>query len=150
MEALRFWKILALVLALVNIGVLGFFWWNRPPGPPPGKQGVRELIASLHFNSAQKARADTLRLEHQAAMAEFVQKSAALRRQLYQLTAVTPIDTIAAGRLMDQLAAEGKRMERVTFDHFRKVRDIGTPEQKRLFDQGIGDAVSGMLLRPPR
>jgi hypothetical protein len=68
------------------------------------------------------------------------------KRRLYGLmrNADSSATGATASALIDSLAKAQERIERITYDHFREVRRLCTPQQQTQFDDVIGDALERM------
>ena len=146
------WMIIALLV--LNAGTLGFFWFGRPgppPIPPPGGGGPHGgpgemIVRELALNDAQRRAFDTLRREHHTAVMQIQQR---MKNQRDHLFSMLPSDNPdSASILAAEIGRDQGEIDRVTFDHFRRVRLLCTPEQQHRFDEIIGDALR-MLARQP-
>jgi len=150
MENLRFYKIAIALLLLLNIGTLAFMWAHRPP--PPGSRGpYMFIVKATGMDDAQQAAYRQLRDAHRAEMDEYRTQNSQIRRQLFDLLAQNDEKASQVQQLTDSIATVKRQEELLTFEHFRRVREICRPDQQARFDAAIGEAVQSMGPHgPPR
>jgi protein CpxP len=135
-------------LLLLNITTIATVWFTRPTKGMSAEiqAGPKNfLIKKLRFDDEQAHEFEVLFEEH-------IEQMRGLRKQiaddkeelLVQITAEQP-DTALAYQLMAAISASEEKAEKFTFSHFRKVREICTPEQKMKFDLLIGDIFKNMI-----
>jgi len=147
MENSKFYKIAIALLLLLNIGTLAFMWLNRPP--PPGARGpFMFLVKATGMDKAQQATYRQLRDVHHSRMEDFQQQNRQLRGQLFDYLAQKDQNDSQVQLLADSIAAVKRQEEMLTFEHFRRVREICRPDQQLKFDAAIGEAIQSM--GPPR
>ena len=134
-------KYLVAIALIINAATFMFFWYNRPPqeGKRGSKQG-RVLIEELKFDAQQQALFMPLRAQHHQAHDSLLQLIAAERQVLYSQKHAAN-DTIV--HKIGLLQAE---IERITYDHFKEVRKICTPEQQGQLDILLGKTVQNILM----
>lgn len=145
MENIRFLKIALFVLLLLNLSLLAFLWFRHPPHPGGRGEGpAKLLIEKVGLDAEQQAEYARMREDHQRAMRDFRQRNDDLHQRLYHLLASNREDTLAVQQLTDSLALGQKKMEGITFDHFRALRAICRPDQQPRFDAFIGEALRNL------
>jgi Spy/CpxP family protein refolding chaperone len=138
--------IVLIVLVIANMVTLGVFWYYRihhtPPetgANAPGGRGAASafIIKQVGLSSTQQAAYRELVMQHQ-------QKVRAIRDQLH--TAKDSFfdllsDSNASPAKVDELSSTigqlEKEIDMLTFEHFRQVRAICTPDQKIKLDNCI-------------
>lgn len=159
MDNSRFLKVVIIVLLIVNIGTLTFMWMQRghmppaPPPPPAGRQGdVAEFLnRELKLSDAQEQQYSVLRKEHHEGIERYNEAYKGLRDRFFELLRQPNPDSLLVNQLADSIAHNSKNIELITFYHFKKVRAIcTTDEQRKRFDEVIGEALHSMAPRPPR
>ena len=147
MQEAKFLKVIIVALLLLNFGTLGYLWLG---GPGQRQDGNREhenaaqyLRRTLKLTAAQEAHYRALREAHHAAVERIRDDMRARECVLYQLLA-TPAkpDSGKAIACVDSIAAGQKRIELITFWHFKEVRDLCLPAQQQEFDRVIGEALN--------
>jgi hypothetical protein len=158
----RFFKIIIVVLLLINIGTLGFLWLGRerprqhmPPPPPPeerpdgpGRPGgaAAFLREQLQLTEAQETAYRKMREQHHATVVAIRDEMKEHKKALYTLLKSADSNIIHTDeqRWLDSLAAAQRRIEMITYRHFREVRALCSPQQQQKFDQVIGEALEQM------
>ncbi len=163
-------KILAIAvvaLLVINIGLLAFLWLHRPhmpPNPPERERGdimdkerdrmpddkdrkvltqggPKEFLShELNFSDKQIQDYDKLIEQHQKdikAIRESMQKD---RDSFWDGLSGSGSPESAASKIGD----DQKQLELITFNHFKKVRELCTDEQKKKFDKVINEALRMM------
>jgi periplasmic protein CpxP/Spy len=143
-------KYLVAIALLINAATLAFFWYNRPPNgeSKPNLRPARVLIEELKMDEKQQAVFQTLRDKHHQTHDSLLQIIAAQRQVLYSQKLVAN-DTI-----LQQIGLLQQQIERVTYDHFKDIRNICTAEQQAQLDILLGKTVQNILSpkdkkRPP-
>jgi protein CpxP len=139
------------VLVVLNIVLMASMWIrpgghrHGPPPPHPGPGGPKMMIIEeLKFTKEQTSKFETLVDEHRKAMRELEEKSRELREEYFSLLASDSPDQKKKEELETTIANNQKAIDVVTFDHFKQVRELCTPEQKKRFDEIIGDIIKHM------
>lgn len=142
----RFWKWMAGLLTLLNLALL-ITIWKAPAahGPPlPDFGPAKRIIHELNFNENQVSNYNKLVEEHRAAMRKLRDEGGLLRNNYFELLKEEhPADSTITLKLA-AIARNQEEIEKVTFNHFREVREICTPDQKKKFDEMILDVLRAM------
>lgn len=148
MEKLDFYKIVIAVLLLLNLGTLGFLWYNRPPRP--GQEGpFRFLVQTTGMDESQQKAYAELRDRHHQKMMDFRQRNGQIRDKLYALLGADTSKNAEIAMLTDSIASLRREEEQLTFQHFQAVRALCRPDQQTKFDAAIGEAIRSMGPPPP-
>jgi periplasmic protein CpxP/Spy len=134
-------KYLVAIALIINAATLIFFWYNRPPegGKRPLRAG-QVLEEELKLDGKQQALFQTLREQHHQAHDSLLQIIAAQRQVLYgQKHAANDSVLTKIGLLQVEI-------ERITYDHFKEVRKICTPEQQAKLDVLLDKTVQNILM----
>lgn len=152
----RFYKIVIVLLLLLNTGTLAFLWMksNRPPHGPmggPGKRNRVDMLMSekLHFTQQQEDQMEGLKHDHHSQMIEIQKDESQLHTELFGLLHSNNNDTTAKNAILVKLAANDTRKEEVTFEHFRQIRAILTPEQLPKFDELMEEIATHIMSHHP-
>jgi periplasmic protein CpxP/Spy len=153
----RFLKIIVVALLLLNLGTLGFLWMDRRDGgahrPPPhhgpggrGENTGEYLRRELQLTDEQEDAYRKMRRQHHETVMDVRDQMRDQKRELYGL--MKNGDTVATkgtvNALIDSIVAEQRFIEQFTYDHFRELRALCTPQQQTKFDEVIGDALERM------
>jgi len=136
------------ILAILNILLLVNTWRKPNHLPPPrfGEGGpAKMIIEELKFTPEQIQKFDKLKEAHQSAMRELKDKGKEIRTNYFDLLKQEQPDQKMADSLASSIAANQKAIEVVTFDHFKEVRKLCDDNQKKHFDEIIGDILKNMV-----
>jgi periplasmic protein CpxP/Spy len=142
-------KYLVAIALIINAATLIFFWYNRPS--QEGKRGARQgqvLVEELKMDEKQLVLFKPLRDQHHQAHDSLLQIIASQRQILYSQKQV------ANDIVLQKIGLLQQEIERITYDHFREVRKICTPEQQAQLDILLEKTVQNILMpkdkrRPP-
>jgi Spy/CpxP family protein refolding chaperone len=154
--------IVILLLILLNGITLAVMWFGKPPCPPPSAQPEQPrpgnppnegpalfIIEELKFDEKQKAEFEKLKQEHRRATRELRDSMHILKEKLFNGIPSGNLDE--ADKDASAIASLQKRLELATFSHFKEVRKLCNEEQKKHFDEIIGQVLEmmGPAGRPP-
>lgn len=147
-----FYRVVIIILLLLNLATLSFLWMGRRGGP--GKDGHpqppdRVIIDRLQLDKQQQEQFFHLREEHHGQMVEIQKTSAHLHKVLFALLQQEQVPAATRDSLMDMIEKTDRHREEVTFEHFRKLRGILRPQQKEELDDLVGD-LSEQIMGPHR
>ena len=131
---------LVLLLVLANITSIGMFWLGKPTQKPDRQKGTPSefLINELKLDKKQQDQLEIFRQEHKLA-ADLLREQLAIRKNIFfkllQQPALADTQIINAE---NAVTATTQKLDLLTFDHFKKVRNICTEIQKEKFDKIIG------------
>jgi Spy/CpxP family protein refolding chaperone len=154
MDNSRFLKIVIIVLLIINIATLAFMWMQHAHHGPdgPARHDVAGFLEhELKFTDEQRKQFDVLMEEHHEQIENIQHNGRELHNHFFDL--LNKQDSSAVKQLADSLAKNQEQIELITFDHFKKVRAICTPEQQKKFDEIIDEALRMMAQHqgpPPR
>ncbi|MDB4285996.1 hypothetical protein N9933_01695 [bacterium] len=121
-----------------------------PNGPPPGgPRGPKDFISrELGFSPDQENAFEQLRKEHFGEVKKLEGMIGERRTSLVKLYAVDDSEE-EAKVLFEEISALRVGIEKVTFHHFRQVRNLCDEKQKAKFDNIIEDVMAKMSRKPP-
>jgi Spy/CpxP family protein refolding chaperone len=144
----------ALILLLVlNTSLLVFILCRHhgPPPPPGDHGGPRDfLVHELQFDKQQQDAYDALITEHRSAVDRLQEDIRANREAMVDELENSAADSSVVIAAQKKIGDDQQQLEKVTFDHFRKVRAICRPQQQVKFDEVIKEALHMMGPPPPR
>lgn len=126
-------------LLLLNISLLAFIWIKKPDHKPPAF-----LEEKLNLSADQNEQFEAARDEHRAKMEGIREQIDILKDEMY---VNLPKEKFSMEEVEDtalKIAAKKAESDVLTFQHFKNLREICTPEQQREFDQLINEIVRGM------
>lgn len=151
----HFYKIVIVLLLLLNAGTLGYLWLSKDkpghspadmrPGPGHRNHVDRLMSEKLQLSAEQEDLFHGLKMEHNEQMIELQKQERKLHTDLFILLKAKNIDTAAKNNYLVQLERNDRMKEEVTFEHFRKLRAILKPEQEPKFDELVEEIASQIL-----
>jgi protein CpxP len=155
MKSSRFLIVIIIVLVLVNIITLAIMWKGQNHGeehmPPRGPKGAFDFLTKeLNLDEKQMSEFKMMDEKLHKTARTIQEKNHKMHYRFFNLLKISPVDTAASARLIDSMTMCQSQMEILTFNHFRKVRAICTPEQQKKFDEVINKALEIMAPHPPR
>lgn len=145
---------LVVVLLLINITTIASIWQmvdfkhlslkgQKPHGPK------EFIIAKLGLDEEQQKVFEELRKEHFAEMRTLQEVIKVDKEAMYEAMKENTPDTAQTFAHIARIMQHEERLERITFEHFRKVRAMCNDEQKQHFDVII-DEVMRMIKHAPK
>ncbi len=140
-----------LVLNLLTIGVL-VFRTNQRPAPPGGEEPARVIIDRLHLDTVQQQQYRQLITQHQQQTRQLSEQAKELYRTYYGLLEATPVDSVRANALSQEIAANQRTSAQVNFAHFQQIKALCRPEQQADFVRLVAELsrLFGRSQRPDR
>ncbi len=148
----RIWKWMVVSLVTLNIILLLTIWhsYSRHGGPPRHDGGpAKKIINDLNLSATQTAEFEKLKEQHHSSMLELQKKGRELRDEFFELLKQEHPDPTQITEKAGAIAENQKQIEMITFSHFESVRKMCSPEQKKKFDEMIGDILRKMSGPPP-
>jgi Spy/CpxP family protein refolding chaperone len=156
MESAKFLKTTIVVLLLVNIATLVFMWTSRhsegsmQPAPGGPSRVAEYLTHELNLTVDQQKKFEELRDVNHEKIQELNQKSGKMHKEYFDMLGSPQLDSGKMMQLADSMSACTKKIELLTFEHFREVRALCNAEQQKKFDVIIQDALRMMSPKRPR
>ena len=150
MKGKGFLIVIIVILVILNLGTLTFIWIHRPGNneiPMKQRNAAEFLTRELNMTSSQKEQFRLLRENHRMMMQAFQRKEQDMHNRFFDLLLSFPADSSLVRQIADSMALTRRNMEMLTFDHFRKIRQILTGEQKKKFDDIFHETLK--LVLPP-
>jgi protein CpxP len=137
------------ILIGVNVAIVCMVW-SRPHPPRPERHGPSaEIIRELDFQGEQLRQFEQLRDEHHQAMMAIEEKGRHTHDALFGLIKTGQDSSALADSLINEIAADRKQIESVTYHHIAQVRKICSPEQQKKFDAIIVNLMARMSQASP-
>ncbi len=133
MNKTRLLTLAVLALLAINIGLLAFLFFGKPPRPPRagalGRQdGPKQVIIDkLQFDEKQVARYKVLIEQHQASVKPLNEEIKETKSNLYATLADESI--AKKDSLIDRLGGLQMQMENLHYEHFLEINKLCTPKQ---------------------
>ena len=150
-----FTRLVIIVLVLINLGTLGFIWLGhqrledgRPqPGGAP-KDVVGYLTKQLGLTAGQQDTINGLQNKFKHDIREAEENYRALHPPYFNQLQGADIDSAKVDQALDALTEGSRKIEELTFNHFRQLRAVCNPEQQKRFDEIVNDVMH--MLAPPQ
>ena len=148
---------LVVLLLVANMAAMGFFWWQRFKDNSidfVSKEGLGAsafLIDKLKFDSSQLVSFKAIIQLHQQKIKWSKDSMHLAKDAFFELLSK---DTVSEQELQTGAslsATKHAKLDRITFDFFKSVQSICTPEQKLIFKEVIKEAlrIMGRPAPPP-
>ena len=140
------WLVILLIAA--NVVAIGLFLSGR--NRPPEERGTpgHFLVHELGLNTDQQTKLKTLADKHHEASQKIRGEIKDARDHFFELIKQPNVDDSTKNKASAVVAAKLQELELLTFDHFRQVRLICTPEQQKKFDEVLNEVIR-MIGGPP-
>lgn len=154
MNRTKFLTVVIVLLLVINAGMLAYLLIGQNKGHQRsimrrGEGPSEYIIETLGFEGEQKQQFIELRDEHRSQMSSLKDQMSDVRDDYFDGLKTDAIDTAESQKLKTEIGRLQAEMHSITFDHFAKVRQICTPEQKKIFD-GFIDEILRAMAPPPR
>jgi hypothetical protein len=140
----RFLTIAVAFLFLLNLGTIGFLYFNRPQPP---RELFRVITKELNFDDQQQEQFFALRDQHRSSMDKLDQAFANILEKYLQLLKENEPSSAIRDSLENALALIEKQKAAVTLKHFQEVKALCRPDQVKNFE-GLIPQLSRILLPP--
>lgn len=146
---LLIWCVVLLMIA--NVSVLATIWTIHHKRQMPPQRGTpgEFLIRQLSLDTKQQQQFEQLRKEHLEESFKIRGEIKEARDRFFKLLQQPNVNDTAKNAASAQVAKHLQALDLLTFDHFKKVRDICTPDQQKKFDEIIEDVLRMMSGPPP-
>lgn len=131
------WPIV-LGLLLLNLGLLGWIWLSPQNHVRSGETPARFLERELNFTEEQKKRFRLLREDHHASVQGVRDSVRQMKKQFFAHLGEPMTDDDIANKT-SEIARQMALVDKITFQHFRQVRQMCTPAQQQKFDSIIDE-----------
>jgi protein CpxP len=134
--------LLIVILLLTNIAVLAYFLWPKTPeklsGPDRNRYKLLEPLKNeVGFSDSQIAEYKKIRDGRAGRIKGKVDDLRRVRDSLYILLSVDKPDESSLNRAADSIAYRQKLLDLETFEHFKLLRKICTPDQEVKYDSMV-------------
>ena len=140
---------LVVILILANLAVITLFWMahhrrqQRAVGTPQ-----EFLVKQLGLNEKQQQQLHQLASEHHMQSEKIRGKIKDARDHFFDLLKQSNVTDSAKLEAAAPVADNLKQLDLLTFEHFRQVRMLCTPDQQKKFDEIINEVLQ-MIGGPP-
>ncbi|MEI7583153.1 Spy/CpxP family protein refolding chaperone [Runella sp.] len=151
----RYVWLVILGLLVFNLGLLGWIWFSPQNRPREGGNPASFLEKKLNFTKEQKEQFRLLREDHHKKTQAIRDSVRQMKRQFFEQLG-KPMSESDVERVTADIAKKMARVDKITFQHFREVRQLCTPAQQQKFDEVIDEMLERLAAsaegrgRPPR
>ncbi|XOV69228.1 MAG: hypothetical protein ACFHU9_08590 [Fluviicola sp.] len=147
MKSIKFYKILSIILLILNIVTLTIFFMHRPPGPPtPGEARLAEEIG---LTGSKKKIVDALEIQHHKEKKSLITRNFRLQKQLYSTLGVEE----KSAEILMEIRENRVRTDRMTYRFFSEVASHCDQNQRKKLDKIIEKGlrrITGVPGPPPK
>lgn len=146
---------LVILLLIANAATIAFFWINKSKqavaSQPPGQGRPEQFLTNeLGLDSAQQQKLATLVLEHRSGAQQFRQNIREAKDRFFELIQQNNAADSTKQQAARNVSLQTEALDLLTLDHFQKIRNLCTDEQKKRFDEIIHEVAMSMgQPRPP-
>lgn len=141
MKTIQFYKFSALALLILNVSLLGFFFFTSHHLPHSKHGFLNETIEILQLNEKQAEKFETLAKSHHQKMENVQQK----QREWIKTYFNSAIDSVQKSLLRSIKEGEEQKIK-ITKQHFEEVKTILTPSQFSNYTSFEKKALDRLLL----
>jgi Spy/CpxP family protein refolding chaperone len=130
-------------LLLTNVAVLAYFLWiKQPEHKRTGFDNKKDWMAGklkeeVGFNDEQVAQYKQLKEEQKATIRPLYDEMRKAKDSLFRLLSDPGLSDSIINKVSDVIAQKQKALDLQTFNHFKKVRALCTPEQQSKYDSMV-------------
>lgn len=144
MTSSKFFKLSTIALLLLNVGLICFLIFNRPPHPHHGMQHKgahppkmhegpkQQIIKDLNFDESQITKYEALIADHVDKIASKDKTVKELKQQLY--SSLSDSNSVLKTDIVDSLVACQREIEIIHFNHFKDIKGICKENQMDEFE----------------
>ena len=144
---LLLWAVIALIIA--NVAMLAIFYHTRIRERHPADNPGRFIQEQLGLDDAQRQKVIGLSDEHHRQTEALRHTIAVQEDSLFSLLRLSyPSDSLRDA-IISRVAVSKGEMDRLAFEHFKRVRLLCRPDQQKKFDEIIHDVVRMISPLPP-
>lgn len=132
------------VLLLTNIAVLVYFLGEKKPAKSAtshsekNRLGIAEMLQKeVGFNDEQTAKYKQLKEKQKETIRPMYDDMRKTKDSLFRLLSYPETSDSLLNRMADAIAQKQKALDLQTFNHFKRVRTLCTPEQQSKYDSMV-------------
>ncbi len=140
----RWFGAIIILLLLINAATIFFLFIgnNKHHLPPPQNGGAFAfLVKELALDSNQKNEYQKLRDRHRISVEGLRMQLKNDKDSLFNLLKFSNVTDVNVHQKLDSIAFLNRKIDEITFSHFKQVRAICNPQQQIKFDEVIAQAM---------
>jgi Spy/CpxP family protein refolding chaperone len=146
MKSTRFYKILVVVLLVLNITTLFFLLKGPKHHGPPGKN---DLVNEIGLSGKTKDKVLSMQEIHFREKQKLIETGRDLHEKLFRSFSDPNKDSSDVRNIIDQIVENQRETEQMTFDYFKQVNALCTPEQQEKLQKLIHEVLRRAGGPPP-
>lgn len=135
----KFTNLLIVILVVMNIVSLSYIWYKQLQGPPPpppqnpGREHVNNFLErELDLTPDQQKQFVEIRKEHAQRTKVMNDRIGRLKKEVMEESFNDKPDINKISGLVDKITEEQKKYEKFLSEHFRRLSEVCTPEQRKI------------------
>ena len=149
MKTIKFYKSALLALFILNC-VTVFFLWNSTIDHHRGHPNKMDLLEQLELSGKKKDQIIRLQDAHFQVKDALMNRNRTLHERLFHSFNDPKKDSSAITLLINDIVENQREIEQMTFDYFKKIDSLCTPEQRIKLQNTIHKVLSRVGGPPPR
>lgn len=148
MTKLNLYRLISLILLVVNLSLTVFLYLNRPEARGrDGRDNPERLVEALGFGAAERTAFEDSKTRHQEGMRELTeQKGDQLRAYFAALLPGSTTDSTQQALLLARIdSIEAARIQ-LTYQHFEEVKNLVRSENEAAFGDFVKKALDRLLI----
>lgn len=138
MERTKLLTYAVVALLLMNVGIIGWMVFRRPPhGPRREPKAV--IIERLKLDAAQQDAYSRLVTAHQQAFRPLMDNGAKLRHEYFDLLKNEAINAASADSLNRLISDNQYQINQINLQHFKDIKALCNANQKAAFDSFVDE-----------
>lgn len=153
MNQLKIYRILVVVLIVLNAGTLAMMWWERShPGRRGRLSGIPEesFLTALNLNPEQSEAFRLLRHQHLTALHRLQIQDRRLHDNYFDMIFLPAPDSSLLQQRLDSMLILRREMEVLTYNHFRELKGLLDEEQGKVFRKNFRRMLDRVMPSPRR
>jgi periplasmic protein CpxP/Spy len=140
---------LVILLLAGNTASIAVFWLGKNKQPAAAKGTPKEfLIKELQLNSRQQEELELLMVKHREEAPGLRKEIRQAKKDFFDLLKQQNIADSSLQAAAKNVSLSIEQLDLFTFTHFKKIRELCTPEQQDKFDSIIEQVTT--MMPPPR
>lgn len=153
MKSLKFYQCTTISLLLLNLGIIGFFFWTKPPHPlhknGRGAKHMERPLEILQLDAAQHKIFDASAKAHHQAVREIGKQQRVLLQGYFE-SIVDTTKLVRQGEILAQVQHLERQKIEITYQHFEEVKTILNDTQKAHFAPFLKRVLTKVLFKIPQ
>ncbi|MEP7374397.1 MAG: hypothetical protein ABI675_13470 [Chitinophagaceae bacterium] len=137
--------IIIAVLLMTNVAVLVYFLGQKKTEKPPVWTGVAEMLQKeVGFNEEQTTKYKEMKEKQRGKIRPMYEEMRKVKDSLFRLLSYPETSDSVLNKMADAIAQKQKAIDIETFNHFKRVRVLCTPDQLPKYDTMVLQMVRKM------